>query len=393
MVGSRVRILLCGDESTGTLAAVRGLRAAGHEVWLAVSRNDTYAARSGAVAGVFRVTSPGVDLARHGRDLLEAARVLQPAVVLPGTEGSLRALTGREHEFDAGTVLATCSQESLDRATDKRLLAELARRAGLDPAPTIDLHRSDRALERTTFPAMVKPLQTVYEDNGKLSVVKGRRVEDAEELRRVLDGAAGRLRLLQPYLEGTLGAVCGVVWRGELVCAVHQRSPRIWPPRSGNSSYALTVPPDLRLEAGAAELVRAIGWSGLFGVQFVFRGAQGYVIDFNPRVYGSLALAIAAGANLPALWVDCLLGREVGDPGYRPGVRYRVEEDDFRALVSMFRQGRAGEALRGLLPRRHTTHGIFRLSDPKPSVVTMQKLLPRRRWRAPDGRRLREDGQ
>jgi len=37
--------------------------------------------------------------------------------------------------------------------------------------------------------------------------------------------------------------------------------------------------------------------------------ASAYVIDVNPRIYGAIGLAIAAGQNLPAIWTDLLLGR------------------------------------------------------------------------------------
>ena len=123
-----------------------------------------------------------------------------------------------------------------------------------------------------------------------------------------------------------------------------------------------------------ARLVRAIGWSGIFGVQFILAGEHAYLIDFNPRVYGSIGLATASGLNLPAIWADLLLGREVSPPPYRPGVRYRVEEDDIRALWWRFRRGERSEALRGLVPKRHTVHGVGSLRDPAPLLVSARKL-------------------
>jgi CelD/BcsL family acetyltransferase involved in cellulose biosynthesis len=78
--------------------------------------------------------------------------------------------------------------------------------------------------------------------------------------------------------------------------------------------------------------------------------------------------------NLPAVWVDLLLGRSVGPLSYRPGVGYRVEEDDVRALMAMFGRGRRGEALRGLLPRPRTSHAVFSVADPRPIGVSIQKL-------------------
>ena len=134
----------------------------------------------------------------------------------------------------------------------------------------------------------------------------------------------------------------------ELVCALHQISTRIWPLPCGGSAYAETIPPDHELERGVGSILRSIGWSGLFQAQFI-RGARGehYLIDFNPRVYGSLALAVAAGLNLPGIWVDLLLGRRSRVGGYRIGARFRHEERDVRALAHMLLSGEHLDALRG----------------------------------------------
>jgi hypothetical protein len=160
---------------------------------------------------------------------------------------------------------------------------------------------------------------------------------------------------VQPFHAGRLLAVSGVAWQGELVCAVHQRALRIWPPDCGISAYAETVPRDDAREAAVAALLAGIGWSGVFQAQFLEADGSAYLIDLNPRVYGSLALAIAAGANLPAVWADLLLGRP----------------------PALLRLGPGG--LPGLLPRRRTVHAVWSRRDPAPLLATVRKLIPRAR--------------
>jgi hypothetical protein len=99
------------------------------------------------------------------------------------------------------------------------------------------------------------------------------------------------------------------------------------------------------------------------------------LIDFNPRAYGSLALAVRAGSNLPALWAELVLGGSPTQPHYRTGVRYRLEHNDVRALVSGFRGGDISRTLAALVPRRRTVHAVFSLRDPGPLLTTARKLL------------------
>ena len=364
------------DESLGSLWAVRSLHAWGYETWIAVSRPDTYAEGSRAAAGAVHVRDAMADVEGHARDLAAAAETLPVAAVLPGTEASLRSVTGRERLFPPRVKVGTAPAEAHERATDKRLLAGLARDAGLETPETAEVVADDADRPRIALPAMVKAVRSVDGAPGKaLRPGEARRVETIAELRAALTEAPdGEARLVQPWIDGTLAAICGVAWGGEVVCAVHQRSPRIWPPQRGISAYAVTVPRDSDRESAVARLVRSIGWSGIFGTQFILAGEHAYLIDFNPRVYGSIGLATAAGLNLPAIWVELLLGRTVSPPPYRPGVHYRVEEDDFRALWSRFREGHRAEALLGLAPRRRTVHGVGSLRDPAPLLVTGRKL-------------------
>lgn len=359
--------MLTGDEGTGTLAAVRALRRAGWAPWLAVSQDGTYAARSNAVEGVARVADGG-DTGAHARTVAEEAARLGVTAVLPGTEGSLRALTGREELF-GGIPVGTASAGALERATDKSMLPELARAAGLATPVTIPLEKPELP-PGLQWPVIVKPSASVVADGDRLVAREARRVSSREELERAVTG--GGTWLVQPYVEGTLGAVCGVAWNGRLVCASHQRSVRIWPVRRGISSYATTVERDAQLEERVAELVRLIGWSGVIGVQMIHARDGAYVIDVNPRIYGSLALAIAAGQNLPAIWLELLQGNEPHVDGYRVGTHYRAEEDDLRAIL-------ADRDWSGLRPQRHTVHAVFSLRDPKPSLESLRKLAGRRR--------------
>ncbi|MDX6510813.1 MAG: hypothetical protein QOE36_317 [Gaiellaceae bacterium] len=374
------RLLLTVDEGTGSLAAVRALRAAGWEPWIAPALPGTPSARSRAAAGIVEAPDPKSDPEGFATALAREASLLGVAAVLPGGEGPLRALTGREARFE-GIPVGTAPAEALDRATDKAQLPELARRAGLESPPTAELRAGEDLPAEIGFPAVVKPLRSVSVAGGGLRTGKVSRVETAGELQRALAEAPGEPWLVQPYLTGTLSAIGGVAWEGELVSACHQVSPRIWPVGRGISSYAVTVPPDRAREDGVGRLLGLGGWSGVYGIQFLVAEGHSYVIDLNPRIYGSTALAVAAGHNLPAIWVELLLGRRPQVPPYRVGTRYRVEEDDVRALVSELRNGRWGAALGGLVPRRHTVHGIFSLRDPAPSLETLAKLRRRVRGR------------
>jgi predicted ATP-grasp superfamily ATP-dependent carboligase len=322
------------------------------------------------------VPNPDFDSEGFVRTLAAAARRLRVAAVLPSSDSQFFALAGREADF-AGIALGTPSREIVDQATDKALLTELAAAAGLRTPPTKVIRAGGKEVDGFGFPAIVKPLRSrIQNPDGTISTYSAQYVSEGQ-VEEALDSLGGGEGLLQPYIPGVLIGVAGVSWEGELVCALHQASVRIWPVPLGGSAYAETIAPDAELERGVARLLQRIGWSGLFQVQFI-RSSRGehFLIDLNPRIYGSLALASAAGLNLPEIWAELLLGRQPDIDGYRIGVGFRQEEKDARALARLLlTKGGGRRALRGLLPRRGTSHAIFSLRDPVPLLTSLAKLI------------------
>ena len=365
-------VLLACDDHYGCLAGLRALRAAGYETWLATDRSPTYSTRSRAAAGIVHLETQNGFV-----ESIEAAVEHTGAkVVLPASEVALIELAEGKDRFPDDVVVGVPGPEIVLRATDKIELAKLVRRVGIPMPPTQQIGRVDangRQLE-IPFPAVVKPVRTKTPTDQGFEHGRVYRVEDVAALREALAELPGERWLLQPFLRGQLVAVAGVAWEGELICAIHQATVRMAPADVGNSAYVVTIPRNAELESQIARLVEAIGWSGLFHAQFIASDSGQYLIDFNPRVYGSLSLSVAAGQNLPAIWVDLLLGREPDRPDYRVGVPFRAEEKDVRAIVREFVKGRRSSAIAALVPRRGTVHAVFSLRDPLPVLTSLAKV-------------------
>ena len=367
-------LLVAADNYYAVLAGVRALRAASYRPWVAGYRQGSYAMRSRAAVGTVIVPDPAREPSRFVEALAETARRVSVAAVLPGSESALVALSGNTAPF-GDIAVGVDSPEIVARVTDKVEVLRLASVAGLPVPPTTTVTEDDlgRGRQELVYPAIVKPVRSqTPDDDGVLRWASAQAVQQAEELEGVLAAMPGSSWLIQPYIAGKLRAVGGVAWEGKIVCAVHQVAERTYPP-AGGSSYAVTIAPDHDLEGRVARLVGLTGLSGIFQVQFV-ESDTAYFIDLNPRMYGSLALAVAAGLNLPAIWADLLLGRSPEVGAYRVGVRFRAEGRDVRALVSALLNRNARLALRGIVPRPGTVHAVFSVRDPAPVMSGLQKL-------------------
>lgn len=332
------------------------------------SRTALVAARALA-AGGYRVAAT----VSGPRSLVGASRsctkrIPAPPISDPSFDDVLaRALDERRYEcvLPASDAALVKLEPGVRDLIDKRGLASLAAATGIDSPDSIgfaDLASLSAAADDLPYPVVLKPLRSVW---------RPFRAGSAEELRASLPSSAPLL--VQPYLAGTLRAVGGVVWRGELVAAVHQRYLRTWPPDAGGASCAVSVEPDEDLEE---RLVRLLGGrDGIFMAQLV----DDVLLDLNPRVYGSLPLAVAAGVNLAAIHCELVRGRNPARRRGRPGVFFRWTEGDVRHVVAQVREKSmgAGAGLRALRPRRGVVHSVESLRDPGPMLARFRFALGR----------------
>ena len=303
-----------GDGQNRTaLAAVQALAVAGYEPVVTVSGRDSLAASSKYCRAAVRV--PVVTAAGYAAAVRAELRTRPYLAVLPASDAALLALGADGAEL-----------------VDKVTLDERARAAGLEVprgrvfASTRDLVAQAGDLE---YPVVVKAVQKTW---GRRPARLAERPEELEADPEDSDGPV----VVQPFVDAAMHAVSGVVEDGRLVAAVHQRYLRLWPSPCGDSCAAVTTVPDPELER-AVEVLLA-GYTGVFQVELVGR----HLVDVNPRVYASLPLAVAAGANLPAVYCDLLRGRRQRQVlRARPGVRYCWWEGDLRHLAWRWRRGEA----------------------------------------------------
>ncbi len=331
--------------SRSAVAAVRALAQAGYRPLVTVSGGRSAAAASRSSAGVVPVPPAGTPehrdaveqyLARHGGTaVIAASDAVLVALGLPGAD-----------------------------LVDKAVLPKRAAAAGLQVPHTREFGSSAELLQAAgdlDYPIVVK---AAVKSGGGENTGRADSARDLPALVATLPGPV----VVQPFAVGAMRAVCGVIDEGRLLAAAHQRYVRIWPPGCGTASAAITTEPDHDLEERLPHLLD--GHRGVFQVQLI--GDQ--VIDVNPRVYGSLPLAVAAGANLPAIACAAAAGdRAAGIVRARTGVRYRWLDGDVRRLVHDVRSGdlTVGGAAREIRPRRGTAHSIESLRDPGPVLTRL----------------------
>jgi predicted ATP-grasp superfamily ATP-dependent carboligase len=380
------RVLLTDAEERSVLAACRGLAQAGYRVDAVASSRPAVTHWSRRCATRLIAPDPRVDAEGFVARLEAILRDGEYAILLPGTEASLVAISAARETLERHTEIRLPPASTVARCLDKIVLLAEAERAGLAAPETIvcsDLPEALAAVAVLGYPVMVKPPRSFMEVGGGLSHRSTACASDDASLARAVQGLVGPF-LVQRFERNRAVLSCsGVVAEGTLSALAVARYVRTWPPEAGPSCCSETIRPPSGLTQRLEALVTALGWEGIFQVQLLELDDRLAALDLNPRVFGSLALPIGAGANLPAVWCDWVLnrGREASVEA-RAGIRYRWEEGELRHLLRNVRGGRLLAAAAIAVPRRRVVHAYFERTDPGPLAAWAIGALARLSKRA-----------
>ncbi len=376
-----MKVLVTDGANRVALAAVRALGRAGARV--TVVEQARFAARA-----------PAAFVSRHAarRDVLpsledEGAFVAALArtasdvdVILPVSTNVVLACARNRERLPAR--LPVPPLEVIRRANDKSSALAAARKAGV-PIPPTWAPESEEEVEdlivRIRLPAVVK----LRDDEGTV-LEPGLRYAICETGDQVFR-AWRRLHALRPFplvqerVRGE-GFGVGLVARdGRVLASVAHRRVREYPVSGGPSSCCETVD-DPRLEELAARVIGAFGWTGAAMVEFK-RDDEYRLMEVNPRFWGALPLAEAAGVNLPHLLARMAMGDEPASrPVPRAGVRLRFLPMDLAAAWSalgdpVLRGRYLGGFLADLLDPG-VRDGILEAGDLKASLAYLAGRLP-----------------
>ena len=326
--------------SRHVVAAARGLAAGGWTVGIG-SATRGFSASSRAVERWHEVPGAEADLEGFVEGVTAAVEDGGYTVVFGARDVEAIALSQVRDRIPA--IVPYPPHEVVLSSFDKLNLGQAAAAAGIatpEPMTAVNprLTPAGRVIVKARFHAVLdRPGSPPRIDGQAVTSVAARDRRVAEIL------GAGGLPLVQEHIDGTLMSLTILLGpRGDLIARAQQEAELIYPPWIGVSVRATTVEVDRDLAARAVVMLRDLGWHGLAQLQFLVpEDGVPRLIDFNGRFYGSLALAIAAGANFPALWADAAIGREAVPAEAAPGHRYQWLWGDLRRALVERRGGLA----------------------------------------------------
>jgi predicted ATP-grasp superfamily ATP-dependent carboligase len=328
--------------------------------------------------------------------IIESTVRRRAQMVLPGNDGSIDAIRRRRAEIECLTGLALASEQALSIAVDKQRTLQLARDLGMDVPRSVfvsSLGDLPSAVREIGYPIVIKPVHSWARNNGNGRRATCRVAQDRKEAEFLTEQvlSAGLCAMLQEWLPGIREAVSLFYARRRFWARFAQVSFREFPLLGGATVMCEGVPLDAAPVGDAQRLVEAMGLEGCSMVEFrQNRLGVPTLMEVNPRMAGSVALAIRSGVDFPRLTYEWATERHLQPASeYAVGKRLRWLAGDIWnlkfALEEPFQTDAPGRsrALGTFVTdffRRPAAIDPFSLEDPLPGVREFRSTVVSHAW-------------
>jgi len=389
--------LLTNGESHVALAVARSLGKKGIKVTAGSSTPDGMVFHSKYCKAKFNYPSPPADEDGFIRSLADEASKGCYDVLFACDADTFMPVSKHRDKLTPHLNVPMPSHETMERANDKAKLVEAAMKAGVPCPKTIFNLESvtpSEAGEELGFPVVIKPNVS----SGSTGLVYAGSAEELQKAYESILGSHGSA-ILQEYVSGPKYGFSALFNKdSEPRRACVYRHIREYPITGGPMCAGETVHnPDV-LNAGL-NLLKAYRWYGVANMEFIVdeRDGKPKVLDFNPRFFAGLSLALAAGVDYPHLLYKIATEGDIpANLGYKVGVLGRhLILDDSRHMINVlkgaktpkYETGRLRTALNYLKFHEYNTDYIISLDDPAPAMHELLELTRRKTGRNTGGGR------
>ena len=298
---TRGRALVFDAERRQALVTIRSLGRHEIDVTAASSLQMCAGAASKYVDRHVQYPRPQDDQAAFVDRVEQEVRERKYDMLLPLADPTVIPIVEARDRLEPHAALPFPDAKTLHLGTDKKRTMEAAREAGIPHPKTLAPEELDLdAVESEIgYPVVLKP----REGAGRVGVSV---CHTPAELEAAYANTHERHRplLVQEFIPngGERGVYTLYDWSSTLKAVTVQRRIRTAPPNGGTSTLRETVA-DPDLISSTDEFLSALDWQGVAMAEFRIdpRDGEPKLLEINPRLWGSLALSVAAGVDFPFL--------------------------------------------------------------------------------------------
>ena len=332
------KVLVIGSDERSFLSVIRSLGRYGLTVDVAFNAEHAIASKSRYIAKVVQLCAYSSDPRRWIRDLIALLKEGKYELVIPCDDPALIPIYNHRTELEKFDCIKLLSAAAYETAFSKQKSYALAKSLGV-PVPREVMLQSaaegQAAITHFSYPVVIKPTSSFRPDDLSTRHIVQKAYNDVQ-FAQILDQQCFENPL--QIQENVLGVGVGIellVEDGIVLFAYQHR--RIHEPlQGGGSSYRRSEELHQGMFNASRKMMSALSYTGVVMVEFKHdpETDRWYFIEINGRFWGSLPLALAAGADFPKYYYQLVVeGKCDFAPDYRTGVYSRNLARDMAWLL------------------------------------------------------------
>jgi len=337
------KVLVLDGNELSTLSIVRSLGRKNLKLTVASEREflEPIARYSRYAQDVFLYTNPLFDPEQFVSEVIDYIKHNSFDLLIPVTEKTVIPLAKYKQEIQQYTILATPELDILEQASDKNNTFALA--ASIDiPIPKSitlsNLGELSEVQQLLTYPVVIKPSRSVAGTEGDIRIKLNVQYAffEQELAKKCSEILPYTTILLQEYFIGDGVGVEILADHGEIIYAFQHKRLHELPLTGGGSCLRESVAINPQLLAYSKRIIKAINWHGVAMIEYKHcdKTNESRLIEINGRFWGSLPLAVSAGADFPYyLYQLLVLNTKTQAQPAAKGVQSRKLKDDLYWLL------------------------------------------------------------
>lgn len=301
--------------------------------------------------------------------LLEQYKDRQPKpIVICCDDGIQSAVNDRYDELSPYFLLSSISdrQGEITRHMDKKLQMEIAAKCGVSVPRTWLIEQNAPIPADMVYPCIAKVQESIF--NRGMSIC-----DNAKQLEEALSKSPC---IVQQYIKKEYEIIVygTSIDAGEYYMAGVTKKLRQYPKPDGMSSYCVLEDFDKHPGLDKKALIsflKALNYTGMFSIEMVVKDNVYYLCEINLRNDGKQYFSTVAGANLPAMYIQSLVGQQVQIPSPKYPTYAMGEFTDYHFVkdgdISV------GRWLKDLL--KSDSFFILNAKDPLPGIEDASKII------------------
>lgn len=329
------------------------------------------------------VDNPSDNYQQFVAALLELAAREDVHTMIPLNGFGIHSLINHMSEFKKHLELPLVDPEQYEMVRDRKQLFDVASSVGLSVPSQVsieDANNSDK-------PVVAKPRYTVTERDNSLQYPEVRIINKSISKSKLVEHM-GHMPLIQEFVSnGSEFGYFAVFDHGEPVVKFQHKRIRSTRYSGGASVYRESTYIS-ELEQKGEKLLRKLNWHGPAMVEFRRdpETSEFYLMEINPRFWGSLVLGIEAGVDFPYVYYQLSNNQKMGISHYNTDVKssylrgelqhlYSVALEDSKKHVS--KPSLSSTIINQLSTVPRSQHDMFDLDDPIPFFADISHTTKR----------------